>query len=132
LIKFQDRDLPVGNQELGHSFADTKDMQAKILSHVLSPNPASIVPKHQRNIIPKSHLKKSKIWKPGEPAHHFKDDTLSLEKLSQKDEMKAELVKLRFFGGLTIQDTARTLRISPATAKRYWAFARAWLLQEIG
>ena len=91
LIKFQDRDLPTGNQELGHSFADTKDMQAKILSHVLSPNPASIVPKCQRNIIPKSLFKKSKIWKPGEPAHHFKDDALSLEKLSQKQGIAAGL-----------------------------------------
>lgn len=56
----------------------------------------------------------------------------ALEKLSQQDSNKAELVKLRFFAGLTIEQSASILGLSTATAKRYWAFARAWLLQEIG
>ena len=63
------------------------------------------------------------------------DDLLALDgalqKLSQQDSNKAELVKLRFFAGLTIEQSARILGLSTATAKRYWAFARAWLLQEI-
>lgn len=57
---------------------------------------------------------------------------VALEKLSQQDDKKAELVKLRFFAGLTIEQSARVLGLSIATTKRYWAFARAWLLQEIG
>jgi DNA-directed RNA polymerase specialized sigma24 family protein len=40
-------------------------------------------------------------------------------------------VKLRFFAGLSIADAARALQISPATAKRDWAFARAWLQQRM-
>ena len=45
----------------------------------------------------------------------------ALQKLSQKDRTKADLVKLRFFTGLTIEQSAEFLGVSPATAKRYWA-----------
>jgi RNA polymerase sigma-70 factor (ECF subfamily) len=40
-------------------------------------------------------------------------------------------VELRYFGGLTIEETAEALGVSPATVKREWAFARAWLRREI-
>jgi RNA polymerase sigma factor (TIGR02999 family) len=56
----------------------------------------------------------------------------ALEKLSQKDETKGNIVKLRYFAGLTIEQTACSLGISPATAKRSWTYARAWLIREMG
>ena len=56
----------------------------------------------------------------------------ALQKLSEKDKTKADLVKLRFFAGLTIEQSAEFLGISPATAKRYWVYARAWLIREVG
>jgi RNA polymerase sigma factor (sigma-70 family) len=56
----------------------------------------------------------------------------ALEKLQQKDSRKAELIKLRYFAGLTQQQAAEALGISVATADRYWAYARAWLLREMG
>jgi RNA polymerase sigma factor (TIGR02999 family) len=55
----------------------------------------------------------------------------ALERFSAVDPQKAELVKLRYFAGLTIEDAASTLSISNATAKRWWAFARAWLHREL-
>lgn len=55
----------------------------------------------------------------------------ALEKLAALDQQKAELVKLRFFVGLTLEECARILGYSVPTAKRHWAFARAWLYQEI-
>ena len=55
----------------------------------------------------------------------------ALGRLEKIDERKAELVSLRFFIGLTIEETAETLAISVATAKRDWSFARAWLLAEL-
>jgi RNA polymerase sigma factor (TIGR02999 family) len=55
----------------------------------------------------------------------------ALEKLATKDPVKAELVKLRYFAGMTIEEAAVTLGISNATAKRYWTYARTWLYQEI-
>jgi RNA polymerase sigma factor (TIGR02999 family) len=55
----------------------------------------------------------------------------ALTRLSAKDPVKGELVKLRYFAGLTTQEAAAILGISTATADRYWAYARAWLQNEI-
>jgi RNA polymerase sigma factor (TIGR02999 family) len=55
----------------------------------------------------------------------------ALSKLAQRDRQKAELVKLRFFSGLTTEQAANVLGISRTTAKRAWAYSRAWLQREI-
>ncbi len=55
----------------------------------------------------------------------------ALEALAAIDARQARIVELRFFGGLSVEDTAAALEISPATVKRDWAVARAWLLREI-
>ena len=55
----------------------------------------------------------------------------ALTRLEQCDAQKAELVKLRFFAGLTISQAANALGISPATADRHWSYARAWLKAEM-
>jgi RNA polymerase sigma factor (TIGR02999 family) len=55
----------------------------------------------------------------------------ALTRLAAKDPVKAELVKLRHFAGLTIEEAAQVLGISMTTANRYWSYARAWLHQEI-
>lgn len=55
----------------------------------------------------------------------------ALDKLEAEDKVKAELVKLRYFVGMTIEEAAGVLGISEPTAKRYWRFARAWLYREI-
>jgi RNA polymerase sigma factor (TIGR02999 family) len=63
------------------------------------------------------------------------DDTLAvdeaLEKLASIDAQAAQLVKYRYFAGLTIPETAEILGISPRSADRLWSFARAWLHQEM-
>jgi RNA polymerase sigma factor (TIGR02999 family) len=63
------------------------------------------------------------------------DDLLALDealgRLAAQDPAKAELVKLRYFAGLSIEDAASALGISAATAKRRWAYARAWLFRSI-
>jgi RNA polymerase sigma factor (TIGR02999 family) len=51
----------------------------------------------------------------------------ALSKLAEEEPAKAELVKLRYFAGLSLEEAAACLGISPATAKRHWAVARAWL-----
>jgi RNA polymerase sigma factor (TIGR02999 family) len=55
----------------------------------------------------------------------------ALTRLESLDPTKAKLVKLRFFAGLTLEEAAAALDLSPATADRYWAFARAWLFREL-
>ncbi len=56
----------------------------------------------------------------------------ALRELAEKDPPVASLVELRYFGGLTLDQTASVLGISPRTAARYWAYAKAWLYQRIG
>jgi RNA polymerase sigma factor (TIGR02999 family) len=55
----------------------------------------------------------------------------ALAKLAEEDPIKADLVKLRYFAGLTIEQAAKILQISQATAERYWSYARAFLFHEI-
>jgi RNA polymerase sigma factor (TIGR02999 family) len=55
----------------------------------------------------------------------------ALDRLAARDPVKADLVKLRYFAGMTIEEAAAALGISPATAKRYWTYARTWLYQQI-
>jgi RNA polymerase sigma factor (TIGR02999 family) len=55
----------------------------------------------------------------------------ALEKLRQHDPVKAQLVTLRYFGGMTIEQASEVLNISRVTAHRYWTYARAWLHQQI-
>jgi RNA polymerase sigma factor (TIGR02999 family) len=55
----------------------------------------------------------------------------ALTRLAAREPAKAELVKLRYFAGCTLDEAADLLGISRATAKRYWAYARAWLFAEI-
>jgi RNA polymerase sigma factor (TIGR02999 family) len=55
----------------------------------------------------------------------------ALSRLAETEPAKAELVKLRFFAGLTMPEAAAVLNISVATAERYWSFAKAWLYAEL-
>jgi RNA polymerase sigma factor (TIGR02999 family) len=58
------------------------------------------------------------------------DEALTaLERISPD---RARVVELRFFGGLSVEDTAEQLGVAPATVKRHWAFARAWLFHQLG
>ena len=63
-------------------------------------------------------------------------DLLALDealcRLAKMDSQQSQIIELRYFGGLTIEDTSEFLGISPATVKRSWASARAWLLREMG
>ena len=55
----------------------------------------------------------------------------ALTKLAAEAPAKAQLVKLRYFAGLSLEEAAKAMNISEATAKRYWVFARAWLFREL-
>jgi RNA polymerase sigma factor (TIGR02999 family) len=63
------------------------------------------------------------------------DDLLALDealtRLAERDPVRAQLVKLRFFAGLTIPEAAQALGLSLATAERYWTFVRVWLYAEL-
>lgn len=55
----------------------------------------------------------------------------ALDRLAKIDEQQSRVVELRFFSGLTVEETAEVLKISPATVKRDWSMAKAWLHREV-
>ena len=70
----------------------------------------------------------------GEDPHHTVDLIAldrALTKLAELDASQARIVDLRFVGGLSVEAAAATLEISPATVKRHWTIAKAWLLREL-
>jgi RNA polymerase sigma factor (TIGR02999 family) len=65
------------------------------------------------------------------PAEDLQALDEALTRLTAHDAIKAEVVKLRFFAGLTMPEVARSLDVSLATAERYWTYARLWLYSEL-
>lgn len=57
---------------------------------------------------------------------------LALQRLANSDERKSQVFEMRFFGGLTVEEVAEALGVSPNTVIRDWNFARAWLRRELG
>ena len=55
----------------------------------------------------------------------------TLDRLSELDAQQARVVELRYFGGLSVDETAEVLGVSPATVKREWSTARLWLMQQM-
>ena len=56
---------------------------------------------------------------------------IALEDLAQFDQRKSQIVELRFFGGLSIEETAEVLKVSAGTVMRDWTLAKAWLRKQI-
>jgi RNA polymerase sigma factor (TIGR02999 family) len=83
----------------------------------------------------KQHVELDGDHVPDASAEHDQTDLIALDealtKLEQIDARKAKVVSLRYFGGLSIEETAAAMDISPATVKNDWAFARAWLHREL-
>jgi len=67
-----------------------------------------------------------------EPAHDFVELDDALEALAAFDERKSRVIELRFFGGLTVEETAAVLNVSADTVMRDWRLAKAWLQREMG
>jgi hypothetical protein len=65
------------------------------------------------------------------PPHELLALDEALAQLAVEDPVKARLVELRFFAGLTLEEAGKALGVSAITAKRYWRFTRAWLHREV-
>ena len=66
-----------------------------------------------------------------EPAPDLVELDLALQALAEFDARKSRVVELRYFGGLSVEETAAVLDISPETVHRDWRLAKAWLLREL-
>jgi RNA polymerase sigma factor (TIGR02999 family) len=91
--------------------------------------------RHKRRIIHGGGRKRQELHPDLVTAPAPNDDLLDLDaalaKLARHDPVKAQLVEMRYFAGLTGDQTAEILGISPKTADRYWVYARAWLRREM-
>jgi RNA polymerase sigma-70 factor (ECF subfamily) len=76
-------------------------------------------------------LNEAIVFTPGRSSQIVQLDD-ALTRLSETDERAAKVIELRFFGGLSVEESAEVLKISPRTVKREWMFARAWLRAEFG
>jgi RNA polymerase sigma-70 factor, ECF subfamily len=80
--------------------------------------------------VDKVYLEEASIVSKARPADVVALDE-ALTRLAQVDAEQARLVELRFFAGLSIEETAKVMEISPATVKRHWNVAKAWLAREL-
>jgi RNA polymerase sigma factor (TIGR02999 family) len=106
----------------GHFFAAA----AEAMRRILVENARRKQSRKHGGAVVRVNLEEAVAYAP-EPA----DDLLllndALDKLAQEDPKKSELVKLRYFTGLSVQEAADVLGISRATADRYWGYAKVWL-----
>ena len=116
-------------QNRGHFFAIAAQLMRRILvDHARR----ELREKHGGGAI---HVELSNaLSKPAEPSLDVLDAVAldaALQKLEALDPDQGRIVELRFFGGLTVEETAAALGISPATVKREWAVAKGWLYREL-
>ena len=112
----------------GHFFAAAAEAMRRILvERARQKKAGKRGGNHQRIELEQDAL----IDKQEDPADYLLALDEALEELGKRDPVKADLVKLRYFAGLTKHQAAKALGISPATADRHWRYARAWLRLEI-
>lgn len=113
-------------QDKSHFFGVTAQLMRRILvDHAR----AHLADKRGRG-LPKVALNEAVAMSREQPAELLALDE-SLTRLADTDLQQSKIVELRMFAGLTIEQTAEVLRISPATVKRDWNLAKAWLMREI-
>jgi RNA polymerase sigma factor (TIGR02999 family) len=109
----------------GHFFSAASEAMRRILVDAA---------RHKRSIKRGGEFSRPKSVSLDEIETEYSDDILALDEalteLGQHNGQAAELVKLRVFGGLSAEESAALLGLSPRTAARRWAYARAWLIRE--
>lgn len=113
-------------QDKRHFFGVT----AQLMRRILVDHARSHIADKRGSGIPKASLNEAIAMSRERPAELLALDE-SLTQLASADPQQGRIVELRIFAGLTIEQTAQVLGISPATVKRDWNLAKAWLLREI-
>ena len=113
-------------QDKSHFFGVT----AQLMRRILVDHARSYMADKRGSGLPKVSLNEAIAMSRERPAELLALDE-SLTQLGSTDPQQGRIVELRVFAGLTIEQTAEVLGISPATVKRDWSLAKAWLLREI-
>jgi RNA polymerase sigma factor (TIGR02999 family) len=110
----------------GHFFAACAEAMRRILVETA---------RHKKRIKHGGDMERVEIEMANLPTRLSSDELIALDealdKLKQQDPVKAQLVTLRYFAGLSVEQASEVLNISRVTAHRYWTYARAWLHQQI-
>jgi RNA polymerase sigma factor (TIGR02999 family) len=110
----------------GHFFAAAAEAMRRILVENA---------RRKKRLKHGGHCERAEVELASLPTHMSSDELVALdealEMMTLQDPVKAQLVTLRYFGGMTIEQAAEVLSISRVTATRYWTYARAWLYQQI-
>jgi RNA polymerase sigma factor (TIGR02999 family) len=125
-LRLVDRDRPQQWNSRGHFFAAAAEAMRRILVERA---------RHRQRLRHGGRRKRIDLDEACPLVPPPGDDLLAvdeaLNRLAARDPVRAELVKLRFFAGLTMPEAAQALGVSLATAERYWTFARTWLYTEL-
>lgn len=113
-------------QDKSHFFGVT----AQLMRRILVDHARGHLADKRGSGLPKVALNEAIAMSREQPAELLALDE-SLTRLADTDPQQSKIVELRIFAGLTIEQTAEVLRISPATVKRDWNLAKAWLMREI-
>jgi RNA polymerase sigma factor (TIGR02999 family) len=113
-------------QDRAHFFG----IAARLMRHILVEHARARQAGKRGGAVEKLHLNQALELTPARSRELIELDD-ALESLGRLDPRQARVVELRFFGGLTVEETAEVLGIAPRTVKRDWAVARAWLHGEI-
>ena len=120
------REKSVSWQSKSHFFG----VCAKLMRRILVDHARSHIAQKRGDGAQKIALTEALAMSREQPAEMLALDE-SLSRLAALDAHRSQIVELRVFAGLTVEETAEILKISPATVKRDWAVAKAWLLREI-
>jgi RNA polymerase sigma factor (TIGR02999 family) len=121
----------VGNQEEPRAFTGRSHFfaaAATAMRHILTDNARRKQAQKRGGDLQRQELEMVAAPLPDEELLALDE---ALDRLAAQDPIKARLVELRYFAGLTGEQAAEVLGISPTTADRYWAYARAWLRAEV-
>jgi len=105
-------------------------MASRIIRRVLVDHARSRRRLKRGGSAPRVSLDEALVVSPG-PGQDLVSLDEALQALAELDARKAQVVELRFFGGLSVEETAETLKVAPRTVRRDWSLAKAWLLREL-
>ncbi len=115
-----------GWQNRAHFFA----VAAQVMRHILIDHARGHLREKRGGGQPVIQLDEGLVFSPEQSSELLEVDT-ALHRLTALDPRQGKIVELRFFGGLTVEETAAVLGISPKTVKRDWSVAKAWLHGEL-
>jgi len=118
-------DCEIDWQSRAHFIAIAAQLMRRVLVDYARHVPAKRVPEGE--VLP---LDEALVFSPSKSTQLLDLDE-TLHQLAKLDERKAKVVELRYFGGLSVEETARVLQVSPNTVIRDWALAKAWLKREM-